>query len=398
MHPLQPEIDRLQRLQTLRCLTPSDPSPQRADATHIERDGRSLLLFGANDYLGLSHHPAVKAAAVSAIRKFGVGAGASRLLSGNRSLYATLESRLAQLKGTESALLFATGYMANVGALGALIGSEGLILSDRLNHASLIEGARLSKGLFRLYPHQDVDQLKKYLARRKTTQRAFILTEGVFSMEGDIAPLPDLLALAEQYDATLYLDDAHATGVLGPQGEGTCAHFNLQSPRILQMGTLSKALGSLGGFLAVDAVTVQYLINKARTFVYTTALPPPILAAALAALDVLRTDDARRLRLRENIAYFRTELQKLGFNKPGFNAGAGETPIVPLYVGGSEMAQRLSQTLLEAGFYVPAIRPPTVPDGTSRLRISLMADHTRPQMDRLLLALKEAGSALGLLD
>jgi 8-amino-7-oxononanoate synthase len=392
MHPLQPEIDKLQRQQTLRRLTPSDPSPQCADATQIERDGKSLLLFGANDYLGLSRHPAVAAAAISAIQKFGVGAGASRLLSGNCSLYATLESRLSQLKGTESALLFTTGYMANVGALGALIGSEDLILSDRLNHASLIEGARLSKGLFRLYPHQDLDPLKKHLARRKTTQRAFILTEGVFSMEGDITPLPDLLALAEAYDATIYLDDAHATGVLGPQGEGTCAHFNLRSPRILQMGTLSKALGSLGGFLATDAVTVQYLLNKARTFVYTTALPPPVLAAALAALDILRTDDPRRRRLRENIVYFRTELQKLGFD-----VGAGETPIVPLYVGESEMAQQFSQRLLDAGFYVPAIRPPTVPSFTSRLRISLMADHTRPQMDSLLLALRETGSALGLI-
>ncbi len=394
MQHLQPEIDRLQRQHAWRKLIASDPpdGADGVDATRVERDGRDLLLFGSNDYLGLSRHPAVQEAALSAIRRFGVGAGASRLISGNRSLYALLESRLSQLKATESALVFSTGYMANLGALGAWIGPDDLILSDRLNHASLIEGARHSKGLFRVYPHLDMDRLKRLLERRKSAQRAFILTEGVFSMEGEIAPLPALLALAEQYDALIYLDDAHATGVLGPKGEGTCAHFNIRSSRILQMGTLSKALGSLGGFLAADDLTVQYLINKARAFVYTTALPPAILAAAIAALDVLQTDDAPRKRLWENTRYFLAKLRPLGFD-----VGATETPIVPLYVGRSETALLFSQKLLEAGFYLPAIRPPTVPPGTSRLRISLMANHTRPQMDRLLSSLREVGQALRLI-
>ncbi len=386
---LRQEIERLQRQYSLRELVVSDPAH---GTTQIEREGKSLSLFCANDYLGLSRHPAVLDAVLLALQKFGIGAGASRLLSGNSSLYARLESDLARLKATESALVFSTGYMANLGALGALIAPDDLILADRLSHASLIEGARHAKGRFRLYPHQAMDQLKKELEKRKPTQKAFILTEGIFSMEGEIAPLPALLTLAEQYDATIYLDDAHATGVLGPKGEGTCAHFGLRSPRILQMGTLSKAIGGLGGFLAADDTTVQYLVNKARTLIYTTALPPALLAAAIAALAVIRSDDGPRQRLWHNTTYFLTQVRQLGFD-----VGATQTPIVPIFVGDSETTLRFSRKLLEAGFYVPAIRPPTVPLGTSRLRISLMADHTQSEMDRLLSTLQAVGRTLRLI-
>jgi len=363
-----------------------------ATASTVVQCGRRLVNFSSNNYLGLARHPALKQAAAVAIRRFGIGAGASRLLSGNHRLYETLEAAIARFKSTPAALVFNSGYVANLGALGAWIQPGDLVFCDRLSHASLIEGARGSAGTFRIYRHNDVDHLRRLLAGRRNGRRALIVTDGVFSMDGDIAPLPALVSLADEYDAQIYLDDAHATGVLGSRGAGTCDHFNIHHPRIIQMGTFSKALGGLGGFVATDAPQIQYLINKARPLIYTTALPPAVLAAAIAALSWVEENAAPRRRLLRHAAYLRARVAAAGFA-----VGEGCTPILPIRIGDNERAVAFSKRLLASGFWVPAIRPPTVPVGEARLRISLTAAHTRRQIDRLVDALSTIGRALRIL-
>lgn len=385
---LEPEITRLIRQNLFRTLISFDA----AQSTLADQNGREVILFCTNNYLGLANHPLLKEAAISAIQTWGIGSGASRLISGNSSIYRALETMLAQWKLSEAALVFNSGYTANLGALSTLIKKEDLVLSDRLNHASLIDGARTAKGTFRVYRHKDMAQLEKLLRARKKGQEAIILTDGVFSMDGDIAPLPEILRLAEEYDATIYLDDAHATGILGPHGGGTCDHFNLSSDRIIQMGTLSKALGGLGGFITGSELLIQYLINKARSFIYTTALPPALVAASLAALKLARDDERLRNQLRHNAAYFRRKVTAIGFS-----ICESETPIVPLQIGNNEKTVLFSRELLKEGIYIPAIRPPTVPAGTARLRVSLMATHTQAQIDLLLARLEKIGKNLRLI-
>ena len=381
-------LSALQAEHRLRRLSSIDS----ATASTVVQDGRRLLNFSSNNYLGLAHHPALKQAAAAAIRRFGVGAGASRLLSGNHRLYEVLEAAIARFKSTPAALVFNSGYVANLGALGGWVQSGDLAFCDRLSHASLIEGARGSAGTLRIYRHGDVDHLRGLLRRRRAGRRALIVTDGVFGMDGDIAPLPALVALADEYDAQVYLDDAHATGVLGSRGAGTCDYFNLHHPRIIQMGTFSKALGGLGGFVAAETPQIQYLINKAGPLIYTTALPPAVLAAAIAALAWIGENDAPRRRLLRHAEYLRARVAAAGFD-----IGEGCTPIVPVRIGDNEKAVAFSQRLLAAGFWVPAIRPPTVPVGEARLRISLTAAHTRGQIDRLVDALSTLGRALRIL-
>jgi len=388
MFHFQEQIEHLQGQHLFRSLLPIGSE----QSTIIDYDGRKCLLFCSNNYLGLANHPALKMAATSAIESWGVGAGASRLISGNFNINRSLELRLAQFKQTESALVFTSGYTANIGAIAALMEKTDLILADRRNHASLVDGCRLSKGKFRIYRHKDTDQLRRLLSSRKENQNTLIVTDGVFSMDGDIAPLPEILRLAEQFDAFIYLDDAHGTGVLGPRGRGTCDHFQLRSNRIIQMGTFSKALGGFGGFVAGCELLVKYLINKARPFIYTTALPPSVLASALASLDIVEKDSILRDQLWKNRDYLFHSLTQLGFSLCG-----SETPIIPLHIGSSEKALLFSQKLLQGGIFIPAIRPPTVPPGTSRLRITLMATHTREQIDFLLLLLEKIGRELRLI-
>ena len=363
-----------------------------ATATTVVQDGRRFLNFSSNNYLGLAHHPALKRAAAAAIRRFGVGAGASRLLSGNHRLYEALEAAIARFKSAPAALVFNSGYVANLGALGAWIQPGDFVFCDRLSHASLIEGVRGSAGTLRVYRHGDVDHLRALLAGRRGGRRALIVTDGVFSMDGDIAPLPALVALAIEYDAQVYLDDAHATGVLGSRGAGTCDHFNLHDPRIIQMGTFSKALGGLGGFVATGVSQIQYLVNQSGALIYTTALPPATLASAIAALSWIEENPTPRQRLLRHATYLRARVAAAGFN-----IGEGCTPILPIRIGDNEKAVAFSLRLLEAGFWVPAIRQPTVPAGESRLRISLTAAHTRAQIDRLVDALSSVGRALRIL-
>ncbi|MFY9270368.1 MAG: 8-amino-7-oxononanoate synthase [Candidatus Manganitrophaceae bacterium] len=367
-------------------ITPSDL------ATTLVSHGKTLLNFSSNNYLGLTNHPVLISAAVTAIKNGGTGGSASRLISGNNPFYPEIEHRLAKFKSTESALVFSSGYMTNLGALQTLVKKGDLIFADRLSHASLIDGARLSEGTFRVYPHKDTEQLAKLLRRRKPQQRGWIITDGIFSMDGDIAPLPELLRLAQEFDASIYLDDAHATGVLGPNGRGTCDHFGISNARIIQMGTLSKALAGLGGFIASDRSVIEYLVNKARPFIYTTALPPALLAASVAALDLVEKEPLLRKRLWDHTRYVREKINQLGFD-----TGASETPIIPMVIGKTETALAFAQKLMEEGVYLPAIRPPTVPEGTSRLRISLMSTHTDAQIQHLLDAIERIGKELRLI-
>jgi 8-amino-7-oxononanoate synthase len=388
MFNFQEEITFLSRQHLTRTLVPIGPG----QSTTLELNGRTFLHFSSNNYLGLADHFTLKLAATKAIEEWGVGGGASRLVSGNSRIYLELESRIARFKGTESALVFPSGYAANIGSIAALVQKSDLVFVDRLCHASLIDGVRLSGATLRVYRHKDTEQLGKLLRQRKEKNRTLIITDGVFSMDGDIAPLPEILRLAEEFNSVIYLDDAHATGVLGPNGRGTCDHFGLSNPRIIQMGTLSKALGSLGGFIAADRFFVEYLINKARPFIYTTALPPAVLAAALAGFDLIDHHPEIRKQLWHLTNHLRTQINRIGFKTCG-----SETPIIPILIGQTEAALTFSQKLLEEGIYVPAIRPPTVSDGASRLRISLMATHTEEQIQFLLNTLEKIGKELRLI-
>ncbi len=333
-------------------------------------DGRRALLLCSNNYLGLASHPALAEAAARAARAWGVGAGASRLISGALAIHADLEGRLAQLKGTEAALLFPSGYQANIGALTTLVGKDDVILSDALNHASIIDGCRLSGAAVRVYPHADPDALRALL-RQTHARRRLVVTDSVFSMDGDHAPLREICALAAEHEAMVMVDEAHATGVFGRHGGGLVERLGLHEAVTLQMGTLGKALGCAGAFVAGSRALVALLVNRARTFIYTTALPPPVVAAAGAALDVVAREPERRARLLAASAQFRRQLAELGLRIP-----PGEGPIMPVIAGTNERALAWSAALLERGVFVPAIRYPTVPEGTARLRVTLMATHT----------------------
>jgi glycine C-acetyltransferase/8-amino-7-oxononanoate synthase len=304
----------------------------------------------------------------------------------------TLETTLARFKGTEAALTFAAGYLANISVIPALIGKDGLILADRLCHASLIDGCRLSGATFRVYQHRDMNHLEQLLARRRAAQRTLIVTDGLFSMDGDIAPMEDIAHLAEQYGAEIYVDDAHGTGILGRTGRGTLEYCEVESRVPYHMGTLSKALGSAGGYVAGSALFIAYLVNTCRAFIYTTAPPPATAAAATAALEVIQQEPARRTRLWRN-----RERLAQGLTRLGFRLAASESPILPVIVGDPDRAMNLAQALLTQGVYAPAIRPPTVPPATSRIRLTITADHTDEQIDRALVALERAGRSLNLI-
>lgn len=353
--------------------------------------GRSLLSFSSNNYLGLANHPVLKNAASAAIEQFGVGSGASRLISGNHTLFSQLETRLARFKQTESALIFNSGYVTNLTVLPALVKRGDLILADRHCHASLFDGCRLSGATLRIFRHNNLNHLEHLLKKKTPQGKALIITEGVFSMEGDIAPLNELIELAERYDAYVYLDDAHATGTLGKEGRGTLEHFGIGNhPRMIQMGTFSKALGSFGGYVAGPRILTRYLIQKARGFIYTTALPPTVLAASLAALDLVRQEVDLRASL-----WNRYDQLKKGITALGLNTMGSQTHILPVLLQYTQEANRYSERLFERGIYVPAIRPPTVPNGTARLRFSIMATHTEEQIDLLLSAVEHVAKERG---
>jgi 8-amino-7-oxononanoate synthase len=360
------ELERIRDAGLYRTLRESAGPPDR----WVTVDGRRALLFCSNNYLGLASHPALADAAARAAHEHGVGAGASRLISGSLPIHRALEERLARFKKTEAALLFPTGYQANVGAITALVGKGDAVFSDALNHASIIDGCRLSGARICVYPHAEPDALRSAL-RDTPAERRLIVTDSVFSMDGDLAPLREICDVATEYDAMLMVDEAHATGVLGPSGAGLVEALGLADRVTVQMGTLGKALGSAGAFVAGSRSLIALLVNRARTFIFTTALPPPVVAAVDAALDIVACEPERRERLGRNGARLRAELQALGFAVP-----AGETPIIPVIVGSNHAALASSATLLEQGVFVQAIRPPTVPQDTARLRVTVMASHT----------------------
>ena len=343
----------------------------------INLDGRDVVLLGSNNYLGLSTHPTVIAAAIEATRTFGTGSSGSRLISGNSERYATLETNLAKAKGTEAALVFSSGYAVNTSVIPVLVGEGDLILSDTLNHASIIDGCRLSRATKKVYRHCDMEHLKTLLSESSAFRRRLIVTDGVFSMDGDIAPLPDICDLATEHNAMVLVDDAHGFGVLGEDGSGTVAHFGLETENIIQMGTLSKAVGALGGYIAGSHALIELLINRARGFIFTTGLPPATLVAADAALDVMRSEPELRQRLFSHAKYLKTVLTDLGYTLL-----PSETQILPVVLGSPQRATRVAETLLTRGVFAPAIRPPAVPSGTSRLRLTVMATHTEAEIQR----------------
>ncbi|MGD9855698.1 MAG: 8-amino-7-oxononanoate synthase [Planctomycetaceae bacterium] len=337
-----------------------------------EIDGRRLINFASNDYLGLTGDKRLCEAARRALEDTGAGAGASALVSGRTVWHERLEQRLAEFEGTESALLFPTGYAANVGTLAALAGRGDVVFSDQLNHASLIDGCRLSRATVCVYPHRDVDRLADELNRHRDARRRLIVTDGVFSMDGDVAPLAELSNLAKIHGAMLLVDEAHGTGVLGERGRGACEALGVDGPHLIRVGTLSKAMGAVGGFVAGPLELIEFLWNRARTQIFSTAMPPALCAAACTALDILRDEPQRRRHLRDLSSRLRNALSWGGVPVPL----SDETPIVPVVVGQADAAVRMAAELARHGLFVPAIRPPTVPDGTSRLRISLSAAHS----------------------
>ena len=364
-----------------------------ASGPHVTIEGRRVLLLASNDYLGLAAHPRMKARAQGAIAAWGAGAGASRLISGSTILFDELEDCLARFKQTEAALVFNTGYMANVGLLQALACPEDVIFSDELNHASIIDGCSLSRSHVEVYPHRDMKALAGLLGKCGHARRRIIITDGVFSMDGDIAPLPELAALSRSYDATLIVDDAHGTGALGPTGRGTLEHFGLAgSPDIIVMATLGKALGSFGAFVAGSRELREYLINRARSFIFTTAPPPSVVASAMEALSILKDEPELCRRLTQNAEFMRAGLKTLGFNTLD-----SRTQIMPLLIGNPDKAVAMARRLFEEGIFIQAIRPPTVPQGSSRLRITVMATHEIQDLELALDMIEKTGKELGII-
>lgn len=362
----------------------------RTTGPHVESDGRRLLQCCSNDYLGLASHPMVTRAAAEAATAYGAGAGSARLVAGTTALHAALEDDLARLKGTEAALVFSSGYHANAGILPVLAGDGDVILSDGLNHASLIDGCRLSRAAVQVYRHADARHLEELLRAASRFRHRIIVTESVFAMDGDLAPLADITAAARRHDAWLVVDEAHATGVFGPTGGGLAEQLDLTGDVDVHLGTLSKALGSLGGFVAGSRTLIDWVLNAARTFVYTTALPPPVVAAARAATAVMQAEPELRARLWSNAATLRALLEGAGFT-----LAASASPILPVLVGDADAAVRLADALLDRGVLVPAIRPPTVPEGTARLRVTPMATHTDEDLATVAAAFVDAGHATG---
>jgi glycine C-acetyltransferase/8-amino-7-oxononanoate synthase len=357
---------------------------------HVLLDGKPVLLLCSNNYLGLADHPGLRQAAADAAMRWGVGAGASRLVSGTMTIHRRLEERLAAFKGRESALVFGSGYLANAGTIAALARPGDVVFSDELNHASIIDGCRLSRADVFVYEHCDVEHLEWGIAEAEG-RGALIVTDGVFSMDGDVAPLAEIVDLAERFGLRTMVDEAHGTGVLGPGGRGALAELGLENQVDVIVGTLGKALGSYGAFVACDEQMARYLVNSARTFIFSTALPPPAVAAALAGLDLLEQEPRRVEKLAANSAALRQELEREGFDVTG-----SRTQIIPLVIGEAELAMRICEAALLRGVFAQAIRPPTVPVMTSRLRLAVMATHREAELRAAARTLGAAARSAGL--
>lgn len=388
LEDLQEELEMLKGshlYRTLKCIT-SDQS------SRITIEGREYISLCSNNYLGLASHQVLKDASMIAIKEFGNSASASRLISGNMEIHETLERITAEFKEAEAALLFNTGYMANIGLLQAIADGNDAIFSDVLNHASIIDGCRLSRAEVFVYNHRDVGHLRSLLSTASGYRRRIVITDSVFSMDGDIAPLPEIIDLSEEYDAILIVDDAHATGVLGKKGRGSLEHFGLAKKGVIQMGTYSKALGSFGAYVACPKEIREYLINKARAFIYTTALPPSVIAASIAAIKTLQEGGERVSKLWENTRLFKEGLRNLGFNTLN-----SETPVIPVLIGDIEKAILFSERLFENGIYAVPIRPPTVPGGNCRIRTTVTASHAVSDIEFCISMFEKVGRDLGII-
>ena len=359
------------------------------DAVRVKRDDKEYLMMASNNYLGLTFDTRVIEGALKGAQQYGTGSGGSRLVSGTFPLFTELERSLAKFKNTEKALVFNTGYMANVGTISAVADKNTIIFSDALNHASIIDGCRLSRGTVKTYSHCDIDELKYLLKQVDRNTRKLIVTDGVFSMDGDIAPLDKLYELSRDYNALLMVDDAHATGTIG-NGHGTAAYFGLEKEVDIQLGTLSKSLGSVGGYVAANSTIIDYLVNTSRSFIFSTALSPADIGAALAALHILETDASVLGRLQENVNYMADQLTSMGID------ATNETPIFPILIGRNEDTLAVSDYLYEAGIIGTAIRPPTVPIGESRIRLTVTAAHNKKQIDFVCQSLHNAMKQLNL--
>lgn len=358
-------------------------------AKKIIIDGREVLNFCSNNYLGLADDQRLRQAASDCIQKEGLGAGASRLVCGNMSAHRRLEEKLAQFKGTEDCLVFSTGYMANVGIISSLFDREDIIFSDRLNHASIIDGILLSGAGFKRYLHKDTAALEEMLKKSNGFKKRAIITDSVFSMDGDVAPLKEIVRLAKKYDCLVMVDEAHAVGVFGKKGTGVVEHLGLTDHIDIQMGTLSKAVGAFGAYCCGSKTLISFLINRARAFIYTTGLPPAIAAAAAKAIAIIEEETWRRQRLWENTNHLKEGLKRLGFDTM-----ESESPIIPILVKTPDAAVQFSRQLFGEGIFVQAIRPPTVPVHTPRLRVTVMATHCREDLDFAIEKFKKIGREL----
>ncbi len=353
-------------------------------------DGREVINLSSNNYLGLTTHPKLKARAIEAIERYGVGSGAVRTIAGTMTIHMALEEKIARFKQVEASVVFQSGFAANAGTVAAILGREDVIISDELNHASIIDGCRLSRAEIKVFPHKDVEACEKILQEVAARPgRKLLITDGVFSMDGDIAPLPELAALAEKYGCIMMLDDAHASGVLGKNGRGTVDHFNLHGRVDIQVGTLSKAIGALGGYVGSTRDTIEFLYHRARPFLFSTSHPPSVAATCLAAFEVLEEEPQLIEQLWANTRFFKEGLKKLGFN-----TGMSETPITPVIVGDAALAHEFSRQLFQQGVFAQSIGFPTVPHGKARIRTIVTATHTREELTRALAILEEVGKKL----
>jgi glycine C-acetyltransferase len=388
LHYLSQELDAMKSQGIYRRLRILEDE-QKA---HTNFDHRSVVNLSSNNYLGLTTHPRLKQRALEAIERFGVGSGSVRTIAGTMAIHMELERKLAEFKKTEAVVVFQSGFTANAGTVSSVLSKEDVIISDELNHASIIDGSRLSRATIKVFPHKDVDAVRRILKELPAGPRKLLITDGVFSMDGDLGPLPELCALAEEYGCIMMVDDAHASGVFGANGRGTIDHFNVHGRVDIQVGTLSKAIGALGGYVAGSRSLIDFLYHRARPFLFSTSHPPSVAATCLAAIDVLLEEPAIIEQLWENTRFFKAGLVALGFN-----TGISESPITPVIVGDGALAMKLSDSLFEQGVFAQGIAFPTVARDKARVRTIVTATHTRDDLQYALDAFKKVGTALGVI-
>jgi glycine C-acetyltransferase len=361
-------------------------------------DGKRVINIASNNYLGLTTHPKLREAALNAIKKYGVGSGAVRTVSGTMKIHMELEEKIARFKNVEACVVFQSGFTANAGTVSAILGKDDFIISDELNHASIIDGARLSRAKILVFRHKDTAHAEEQLASiQDQPGRKLLITDGVFSMDGDIGPLPQLCHLAEKYGAIMMVDDAHSSGVLGRNGRGTIDHFSVHGRVDVQVGTLSKAIGALGGYVCGTRELIDFLYHRARPFLFSTSHPPSVAATCIAAFEVLENEPERIEKLWENTRFFKKELGALGFNIGGQNTPVSETPITPIIVGEGRLAMEFSRELFKEGLFAPGIAFPTVAEGKARLRTIMSATHTHEELQQALEILGKVGKKLGII-